>query len=107
MSDSAAARPPATSTSAMPSKSDVSALPAELGRLLLQLFHHTAQPLQRADHRFLVEARPLHAQQHMVGAGEFPIAADLLHHLALRADDEAVGGEAVEVGADALGRHEA
>ena len=51
---------------------------------LLQLLHHAAQPLQRAYHRLLVEARPLHAQQHMVGAGALAVAADQIDHLGSR-----------------------
>src|SRR3954469_19845879 len=43
----------------------------------------------------------------MVGAGALAVALDLLDHLVLRADDEAVGSELVEVGADAVAGHEA
>src|SRR5215213_5388401 len=43
----------------------------------------------------------------MVGAGALAVAADLLDHLVLRADDEAVGGELVEIGADSVAGHEA
>src|ERR1700737_1407546 len=47
------------------------------------------------------------ARQHWVGRGAPAAAADQIVRRALRADDEAVGGESVEVRADALGRHEA
>src|SRR5579871_6650869 len=73
----------------------------------LQLLRHAAEALEGADGHLLAEAGPLHAQQDVVGAGLLAVAADLLDQLALAADQEAAAGELVEVGADAVGRHEA
>ena len=48
----------------------------------------------------MVEVRPLHAQQDLVGPGELGVAQDLVLHLLGVADQKPLLGEVVEGGAE-------
>ena len=76
---------------------------------LLYFSFSTTRPSRSRVRTTVFCSRPGHCTRSRIWSVpvRLAVAADLLDHLALRADDEAVGGEVVEVGADALGRHEA
>jgi hypothetical protein len=63
-----------------------------------------ADPLDIPERLFVGQARPLHAQQDMVGPGGLGVAQDLVLHLLSVADQEPVPGEAIEGGVEVVPR---
>ena len=52
----------------------------------------------------VLEARPLHAQQDMVGPGDLGVAQHLILHLLSLADQEPIPGEVIEGGVEVAPR---